>query len=53
MQSFSLSQIENFENIDEILQKNLTSEEKSLLAFKFVKTCKLNSDAYPIERLVK
>ena len=53
MHSFSLTQSENFDNIDEILQKNLSQEEKNSLAFKFVKTCKLNADAYPIERLIK
>jgi len=53
MHSFSITQSENFENIDEMLQKNLTLEEKNSLAFKFVKTCKFNADAYPIERLMK
>jgi len=52
MHSIYSTQGEHFDSVDEFLKKNPTQEEKISAAFKFVKTCKLNTDADPIERLI-
>lgn len=44
---------DNFDSIDEILQRNLSQEEKSTLVLRFFKTCKINTDTYPFERLLR
>jgi len=53
MHSIYSTQGEHFDSVDEFLNKNPTQEEKNSAAFKFVKTCKLNADLEPIERLIK
>ena len=51
MQSISSLQLENL-NIDEVVQMNLSQEEKNMLLLKYLKSWKLNTDTYPCERLL-
>lgn len=53
MHSLSSVQGEDLENIDAILERNPTREDKNALALAIIKTCKLNSNLYPLERLLR
>lgn len=53
MHPLSSAQGEEYENIDSILERNPTREDKNALALRYIKTCKLNTELYPLERLLR